>query len=52
LVPPVIGDLLRAEIPNSRLLVLEKAAHVPMFDRPEEFDEALLAFLAGREVGD
>jgi pimeloyl-ACP methyl ester carboxylesterase len=52
LVPPVIGDLLRAEIPNYRLLVLEKAAHVPMFDRPEEFDEALLAFFAGREVGD
>jgi len=51
LVPPAVGELLRAEIPNSRLLVLERAAHVPMFDRPEEFDEALLAFLAGREVG-
>lgn len=51
LVPPAIGNLLRAEIPNSRLLVLEKAAHVPMFDRSEEFDEALLAFLAGGEVG-
>jgi pimeloyl-ACP methyl ester carboxylesterase len=34
------------------LLVLERAAHVPTFDRPEEFDEALLAFLAGGEVGD
>ncbi len=47
LVPPAVGDLLREGIPDSRLLVLEKAAHVPMFDRPEEFDEALLTFFAG-----
>ena len=51
LVPPAIGDLLRGEIPNSKLLVLERSAHVPMFDRPEEFDDALLAFLAGAPVG-
>ena len=51
LIPPAVGDLLREEIPDSRLLVLEKAAHVPMFDRPEEFDAALLAFLAGGPVG-
>jgi len=52
LVPPAIGDLLREEIPDSRLLVLERSAHVPMFDRPEEFDAALLAFFAGAPVGD
>ena len=51
LIPPAIGDLLRAEIPDSRLLVLKGAAHVPMFDRPEDFDAALLAFLAGEPVG-
>jgi pimeloyl-ACP methyl ester carboxylesterase len=51
LVPPAVGDLLREEIPNSRLLVFEGASHVPMFDRPEEFDAALLAFLAGDRVG-
>ena len=51
LIPPAIGDLLRAEIPDSRLLVLEGAAHVPMFDLPEDFDAALLAFLAGENVG-
>jgi hypothetical protein len=28
------------------------AARVPMFDRPEEFDVALLAFFAGAPVGD
>ena len=52
LIPPAVGDLLREEIPDSRLLVLERAAHVPMFDRPEAFDTALLAFLAGEPVGD
>ena len=52
LVPPAVGDLLRQEIPDSRLLVLEAAGHVPMFDRPEEFDAALLAFLAGKTVGE
>ena len=51
LVPPAVGDLLREEIPNSRLLVFEGASHVPMFDRPEEFDAVLLAFLAGERVG-
>jgi pimeloyl-ACP methyl ester carboxylesterase len=43
---------LRKEIPDSGLLVLRGAAHVPMFDRPEEFNAALLAFLAGEAVGD
>lgn len=52
LVPPAVGNLLREEIPDSRLFVLERAAHVPMFDRPEDFDAALLAFLAGESVGD
>jgi pimeloyl-ACP methyl ester carboxylesterase len=52
LVPPAIGDLLRGAIPDSKLVVLERSAHVPMFDRPEEFDAALLAFLAGAPVGD
>ena len=51
LVPPAAGDLLREEIPGCRLLVLEGASHVPMFDRPEEFDAALLAFFAGAPVG-
>jgi pimeloyl-ACP methyl ester carboxylesterase len=52
LVPPAVGDLLREEIPNSRLLLLQRAGHVPMFDQPKEFDAALLAFLAGELVGE
>jgi pimeloyl-ACP methyl ester carboxylesterase len=51
LIPPSIGDVMRAEIPNSRLLVIERAGHNPMFDRPEDFNGALLAFLAGEPVG-
>jgi pimeloyl-ACP methyl ester carboxylesterase len=52
LIPPAVGDLLRQEIPGSRLLLLRGAAHVPMFDRPAEFDAALLSFLAGKPVGE
>jgi pimeloyl-ACP methyl ester carboxylesterase len=52
LISPSVGDLLREEIPNSRLLLLQRAGHVPMFDQPKEFDAALLAFLAGGLVGE
>jgi len=43
---------LREELPVSTLLVLENAGHVPMFDRPQELNAALLAFLAGEPVGE
>jgi len=52
LIPPAVGDLLREKIPTSRLLLLQRAGHVPMFDQPKEFDAALLAFLAGDLVGE
>ena len=52
LIPPSVGDAMRAEIPASRLLVIEGAGHNPMFDRPEDFNGALLAFLAGEQVGE
>ena len=50
--PPAVGEPLQEGIPGSRLLILEKAAHVPIFDLPEDFDEALLAFLAGDPLGE
>ena len=52
LIPPSIGDVMRAEIPDSRLLVIEGAGHNPMFDQPEDFNATLLAFLAGEPVGE
>jgi pimeloyl-ACP methyl ester carboxylesterase len=45
LVPSALGGVLREEIPDSPLLVLNGAAHVPMFDLP-------VAFLGGELVGD
>ena len=47
LVPIALGEILRREIAHSRLLILKQASHVSMFDRPREFNQALLAFLAG-----
>ena len=52
LVPPSIGDLLRREIAGSHLLVLENAGHVPMFDRPQGFNAALLAFFSADVLRD
>ena len=51
LVPLSLGQILRDEIANSRLLILKKAGHVSMFDQPDEFNEAVLAFLRGETVG-
>lgn len=51
LVPSVLGDVLRQELTNSRLFLLKKAGHVGMFDQPEVFNAAVLAFLRGEEVG-
>lgn len=45
LVPPTLAAVLQKEIADARLLLLKKAGHVPMFDRPQEFNAALLAFL-------
>lgn len=50
LVPPWCGDVLRKSIPDSRLLILRGAGHVVMYDRPAEFNAALLSFLAGQRV--
>jgi pimeloyl-ACP methyl ester carboxylesterase len=36
---------------GTRLLILQKANHICMFDRPHDFNKALLAFLQGQEVG-
>ena len=52
LVPPTLGYMLRAELPNARLLTLEHAAHVAMFDQPQTFNVAVTAFLHGEVVGE
>ncbi|GAC1393492.1 MAG: alpha/beta hydrolase [Ktedonobacteraceae bacterium] len=52
LVPPSLGHMLRAELPNARLLMLKHAAHVAMFDQPQTFNTAVSAFLRGEVVGE
>ena len=52
LVPLEHGRVLRAGIPGARLLVIPRACHNPMVDRPAEFNAALLRFLDGGEVGE
>lgn len=40
------GELMAARLPHARLVVLEGAAHNPMADRPGQFNQELLRFLA------
>jgi pimeloyl-ACP methyl ester carboxylesterase len=51
-IPSSSGDLMRREIPDCRLLLMPGTSHVPMFERPGEFNDALLRFLAGESVGE
>jgi len=51
LVPPSLSATLLKEIADARLVILNNAGHVPMFDRAQEFNEALLTFLAEDESG-
>lgn len=49
LVPPPLGHMLHKELSHSHLVVLKDAAHVCMFDRPRDFDAAILSFLNNRQ---
>ena len=52
LVPPAFAPLLRAALPNARLLLLPHASHIVMFDQPHAFNTAVNAFLRGEDVGE
>ncbi|HEY0140649.1 MAG TPA: alpha/beta fold hydrolase [Thermoanaerobaculia bacterium] len=45
LVPLRYGEAMSREIANARLVVLPRAAHVAMWDAPEEFNRVALGFL-------
>jgi pimeloyl-ACP methyl ester carboxylesterase len=47
LVPLRYGEAMQQEIAGSRLEVIERAAHVPMWDAPEEFNRLALEFVDG-----
>lgn len=41
------GERFKKEIPGSQLLVFDQCGHVPQFEKPAEFNAAVLKFLAG-----
>jgi pimeloyl-ACP methyl ester carboxylesterase len=45
LVPLVYAKQMQAIIPNSRLQVIPRAGHIPMWENPEAFNAALLEYL-------
>jgi pimeloyl-ACP methyl ester carboxylesterase len=45
LFPPQVGHDLQAAIPQSRLLVIPKAGHIPQWEQPETVNRHLLDFL-------
>ena len=48
-VPLSVGERLAAELPDTRLVVLEDCGHIPTEEKPEESLEAVLGFL--QEIG-
>ncbi len=51
LVPVTRSANLQRQIANSRLLLLRGARHVPMYEQPDAFNQAVRAFFAGEAVG-
>ena len=51
LVPPSLGLVLREEIAGSRLTIIKGSRHVPMIDRPQALNSAILLFLDAERAG-
>jgi pimeloyl-ACP methyl ester carboxylesterase len=45
LLPPTLGSVFSAEIPDSRLVVLDRCGHVPMLEAPDALEAELRRFL-------
>jgi pimeloyl-ACP methyl ester carboxylesterase len=48
LLPPTLGEVFVTEIPDCRLALIPRAAHVPMLDQPEALTAELRRFLDER----
>jgi pimeloyl-ACP methyl ester carboxylesterase len=45
LLPPSLGTVFCDELPDGRLVILERAAHIPMLEAADDLNDALLRFL-------
>jgi pimeloyl-[acyl-carrier protein] methyl ester esterase len=43
--PPHVGETLHQTIPGSKFLKIEKSGHIPMWETPDEVNQAILSFL-------
>ena len=43
--PLAVGETLQRTIPGSRLQIIEKSGHIPMWEKPEKANDAILTFL-------
>jgi pimeloyl-ACP methyl ester carboxylesterase len=44
-IPPQAGETLHRAITGSKFLMVEKSGHIPMWEAPEEVNQAILSFL-------
>ena len=45
--PPAVGEGLQRMISGSKLRIIKKSGHIPMWETPEEVNQAVLEFLKG-----
>jgi pimeloyl-ACP methyl ester carboxylesterase len=45
--PPSVGESFHQAIRDSKFQVIEKSGHIPMWETPEEVNQAILSFLRG-----
>jgi pimeloyl-ACP methyl ester carboxylesterase len=46
LVPPIYAEDFKSNIKNSRVVIMKEAAHMPMFEKPDEFVSLITDFLS------
>lgn len=51
IVPPSVGEQIRGLVPGSRLALIPGAGHMPMWERPDAFVDAIGPFLAAADSG-
>lgn len=52
LIPPAMAEVFRSRLRDARVLLVDRAGHVPMLEQPKTVATAVATFLAGSPVGD